>query len=81
MKEGNKLVANKIWYSEVQYVSGKKEKVIFANEEIAKDTFNKARYEQHDKLVYIEDSGRPSLINLNNVEKFSEPKEHQPEEE
>lgn len=75
------MSVNKIWFSEINFSSGKTEKIVFATEDEAKDTFNKVRYEQHDKLVYVENGGKPSLINLRNIEQISEPQEFQPEVE
>lgn len=68
-----------VWFSKIQFTSGITEEIVFATEDEAKDTFSKVRYEQHDKLVYIENGGKPSLINLRNIEKISEPQEFQPE--
>lgn len=64
-----------IYYSKIQFVSGKERDVVFADYDEAIEFYNQALKENITRIE-VNDNDNPLIININNVESISKPVEY-----
>lgn len=70
-----------MWYCEIEFISKSKKTIVFRNEKEA-EKFVKIIVNKNfslNSLLYIYNNGIPILINVNNVEVISTPKQYKNE--
>lgn len=66
-------------YSEITYISGKRETIMFQDQDEANSFYNSMKnYLRNDSqpspIIEVYDNGQEALINILNIEKVSKPK-------
>lgn len=66
------------WFTEIEFTSGRKSLIIFANEGESKEFIKNVKdlKTNSDGFMYLRNNGKEVFINFNNVEQFSVPKEY-----
>lgn len=68
-----------MWYSEVQFISGIKDTIVFLSEEEASNTYNEV-ISSKERFYSFHNNGTEVTVNLNNVEKIKKPEKYKKEE-